>query len=38
MDKVGYEEVTDAEGNTEKMPSFNSIYMMASSQYCLQHQ
>ncbi|MDA9357413.1 DNA-directed RNA polymerase subunit beta' [Candidatus Thioglobus sp.] len=31
MDKVGYEEITDAEGNTEKKPSFNSIYMMADS-------
>ena len=31
MDKVGYEEVTDAKGNTEKRPSFNSIYMMADS-------
>jgi len=31
MDKVGYEDITDAEGNTEKKPSFNSIYMMADS-------
>ena len=31
MDKVGYEEITDAEGKTEKKPSFNSIYMMADS-------
>jgi len=31
MDKVGYDEVTDAKGNTEKRPSFNSIYMMADS-------
>ena len=31
MDKVGYEEVTDAKGNTEKRPSFNSIYMIADS-------
>lgn len=31
MDKVGYEDVTDAEGNNERMPSFNSIYMMADS-------
>jgi len=31
MDKVGYEDVTDAEGNSERIPSFNSIYMMADS-------
>ena len=31
MDKVGYDEITDAKGNTEKKPSFNSIYMMADS-------
>ncbi|MBT5548737.1 MAG: DNA-directed RNA polymerase subunit beta', partial [Gammaproteobacteria bacterium] len=31
MDKVGYEDITDAEGKTEKKPSFNSIYMMADS-------
>jgi len=31
MDKVGFETVTDADGNTEKKPSFNSIYMMADS-------
>ena len=24
-------DITDAEGNTEKKPSFNSIYMMADS-------
>ena len=31
MDKVGYDEITDANGKTEKKPSFNSIYMMADS-------
>ena len=31
MDKVGYDEITDAKGNTEKKPSFNSIFMMADS-------
>jgi DNA-directed RNA polymerase subunit beta' len=31
MEKVGYDNVTDADGNTEKKPSFNSIYMMADS-------
>ena len=31
MDKIGTEEVTDAEGNTVKQPSFNSIFMMADS-------
>jgi len=31
MDKVGYDDITDADGNTEKKPSFNSIYMMADS-------
>jgi len=31
MDKVGYEEITDSKGKTEKKPSFNSIYMMADS-------
>ena len=31
MDKVGYDEITDAKGKTEKKPSFNSIYMMADS-------
>ncbi len=31
MDKVGYEEMTNAEGNKERKPSFNSIYMMADS-------
>ena len=27
MDKIGYEDVTDAKGNNERMPSLNSIYM-----------
>ena len=31
MDKVGYEDMIDAEGNTKRNPSFNSIYMMADS-------
>ena len=31
MDKVGYEDMVDAEGNTQRNPSFNSIYMMADS-------
>ncbi len=31
MDKLGTEEVTDKDGNTVKVPSFNSIYMMADS-------
>ena len=31
MDKLGKEDVVDAEGNTVKQPSFNSIYMMADS-------
>lgn len=31
MDKLGYEEVEDAEGNMVKQDSFNSIYMMADS-------
>jgi DNA-directed RNA polymerase subunit beta' len=31
MDKVGFEDITDADGKTEKKPSFNSIYMMADS-------
>jgi len=31
MDKVGYEDMIDAEGNTQRNPSFNSIYMMADS-------
>jgi len=31
MDEVGFEEMTDAQGKTEKKPSFNSIYMMADS-------
>jgi len=31
MDKVGYDEITDSKGNTEKKPSFNSIFMMADS-------
>jgi DNA-directed RNA polymerase subunit beta' len=31
MDRLGSEEVTDAEGNTVRQPSFNSVYMMADS-------
>jgi DNA-directed RNA polymerase subunit beta' len=31
MDKVGFEDITDANGKTEKKPSFNSIFMMADS-------
>jgi DNA-directed RNA polymerase subunit beta' len=31
MDKLGSEDVVDAEGNTVKQESFNSIYMMADS-------
>ncbi len=31
MDKLGTEEVVDREGNTVKVPSFNSIFMMADS-------
>ncbi len=31
MDKVGYEDMIDAKGNTKRSPSFNSIYMMADS-------
>ena len=31
MDKVGYEDMIDAKGNTKRNPSFNSIYMMADS-------
>ena len=31
MDKVGYEDMIDAEGNAKRNPSFNSIYMMADS-------
>ncbi len=31
MDQLGKEDVTDAEGNTVKQESFNSIYMMADS-------
>jgi len=31
MDKLGVEEVVNAEGETETQPSFNSIYMMADS-------
>ncbi|HSP01802.1 MAG TPA: DNA-directed RNA polymerase subunit beta', partial [Thioalkalivibrio sp.] len=31
MDKLGKDEVVDAEGNTVKQASFNSIYMMADS-------
>ncbi len=31
MDQLGKDDVTDAEGNTVKQESFNSIYMMADS-------
>jgi DNA-directed RNA polymerase subunit beta' len=31
MDKLGTDDVKDAEGNTVKQPSFNSIFMMADS-------
>ena len=31
MDKLGYEQVVDAKGETVKQPSFNSVYMMADS-------
>jgi len=31
MDKLGSEEVVDAEGNTVKQKSFNSVFMMADS-------
>ncbi len=31
MDKLGKEQVQDAEGNTVSQPSFNSIFMMADS-------
>jgi DNA-directed RNA polymerase subunit beta' len=31
MDRLGTVDVTDAEGNTVKQPSFNSVYMMADS-------
>ncbi len=31
MDKLGTDDVVDAEGNVVKQPSFNSIYMMADS-------
>ncbi len=31
MDKLGYEEVVDADGNKVQQPSFNSIFMMADS-------
>jgi len=31
MDRLGTEEVTDADGNTVRQPSFNSVYMMADS-------
>ena len=31
MEKLGKEDVVDAEGNTVKQPSFNSVYMMADS-------
>ncbi|OOG21814.1 DNA-directed RNA polymerase subunit beta' [Thioalkalivibrio denitrificans] len=31
MEKLGKDEVVDAEGNTVKQPSFNSIFMMADS-------
>jgi DNA-directed RNA polymerase subunit beta' len=31
MERLGTEEVTDAEGNKVRQPSFNSVYMMADS-------
>ncbi|SMN12178.1 DNA-directed RNA polymerase beta' subunit [uncultured Candidatus Thioglobus sp.] len=31
MDEIGFEEFTDANGKTEKLASFNSVYMMADS-------
>ncbi len=31
MEKLGTEEVVDAEGNTVRQPSFNSVFMMADS-------
>ncbi|AHK79750.1 DNA-directed RNA polymerase subunit beta' [Ectothiorhodospira haloalkaliphila] len=31
MEKLGSDEVVDAEGNTQRQPSFNSIFMMADS-------
>ncbi|HID49502.1 MAG TPA: DNA-directed RNA polymerase subunit beta', partial [Chromatiales bacterium] len=31
MEKLGTEEVVDRDGNTVKMPSFNSVFMMADS-------
>ncbi len=31
MEKIGKEDVVNAEGKTEEQPSFNSIYMMADS-------
>jgi len=31
MERLGTEEVTDAEGNKARQPSFNSVYMMADS-------
>ncbi|HIC40999.1 MAG TPA: DNA-directed RNA polymerase subunit beta', partial [Piscirickettsiaceae bacterium] len=31
MDEIGFEDFTNADGKTEKLPSFNSVYMMADS-------
>jgi DNA-directed RNA polymerase subunit beta' len=31
MDRLGTDQVTDAEGNVVRQPSFNSVYMMADS-------
>ncbi|BBB23473.1 DNA-directed RNA polymerase subunit beta' [Isorropodon fossajaponicum endosymbiont JTNG4] len=31
MDEIGFEDFTDADGKTQKLASFNSVYMMADS-------
>ncbi len=31
MDEIGFEEMTDSDGKTKKLASFNSVYMMADS-------
>jgi len=31
MDEIGFEDFTDSDGKTEKLASFNSVYMMADS-------
>ncbi len=31
MDEIGFDDFVNAEGKTEKLPSFNSVYMMADS-------